>query len=481
MPNFFGMPFKKVFQTEDVFIQDLRKSAYTQNPTILPDIDLVLVLSGRATVLGEDADKLGRDFDSADDLERLKEGIRIATQVNALRAGKNPEQLKPEEFVTPILYNGRLIHNQALKRALAQGFISYPKELFIILDINPENTIGQVQSFKKYLALHQHKNVAVVSSAYHIPRVARTIGNDSPQTETNEVIEHPIRSLNLFLFGVHKNEKRNGISEDLQGEHQAMITYSSGETASISRFQSRNTFFCNEDYFVARSFYHAKTWDRISVPPVLKTCSFSNSHGDVIGQLRLLEHPEHIQQDSACGILVESFIGEYKEYLSPEDIDSTLTSWRIGENSVAAYYKKYFKTEFEDFLFGKFDYWVEARVNGKLAGWATFSREKSLQNAVYMNLLVVHPEYQGQSIGSNLVISLIRLGITPDLATIHLLLRRKNNGGRIFYSKLGFSPDPSYARADNFVDLNLLEALTWKKPALQDIEQVAPTIFSGNR
>ena len=98
-----------------------------------------------------------------------------------------------------------------------------------------------------------------------------------------------------------------------------------------------------------------------------------------------------------------------------------------------------------------------------------------------MNLLVVHPEYQGQSIGSNLVISLIRLGITPDLATIHLLLRRKNNGGRIFYSKLGFSPDPSYARADNFVDLNLLEALTWKKPALQDIEQVAPTIFSGNR
>ena len=42
-------------------------------------IDLVYVLSGRTTVLGADADKLDRPFDALDDIERMREGIRIAT------------------------------------------------------------------------------------------------------------------------------------------------------------------------------------------------------------------------------------------------------------------------------------------------------------------------------------------------------------------------------------------------------------------
>ena len=252
-----------------------------------------------------------------------------------------------------------------------------------------------------------------------------------------------------------------------------MMNYSRGEKASIARDQSRNSFFCDEDYLIPKSLEHAKTWYKIAPPPVLTTCKLSNKQGDVIGQIRLLERPEHIEQDAARTILVESFIGEYEKFLSPNDIDLKLTSWRDGENSVAAYYEEYFKTEFGDFLSGKFDYWIEARVDGKLAGWATFEREESHHNsAVYMNLLVVHPKYQGLSIGSSLVASLMNLKLIPDLEAIHLLLRRKNNGGRVFYSKLGFESDPGYVRADNFVDLNLLEALTWRNPALQHDEQI---------
>ena len=131
MPNFFGVSVEEIFQTEDVFIHDLRKSAVTQNPTISPDIDLVYILSGRSTALGADADRLGRAFDSSDDLERMRDGVRIAIQVNALRARKSPEHLRPEEFVTPILYNGREIHNQHLRIALDRGLFGYPKELFI--------------------------------------------------------------------------------------------------------------------------------------------------------------------------------------------------------------------------------------------------------------------------------------------------------------------------------------------------------------
>lgn len=468
MPNFFGMTFDELFSTEDVFTDDLRKSALTPNPTIIPVIDLVYVLSGRSTALGADADKLDRPFDLFDDIERMREGVRIATQVNALRAHKKPNELTSEEWVTPILYNGRAIHNRHLKEALEQGLIAYPKELFIILDINPENTIGQIQSFKKYLTESQHKNVAVVSSAYHVPRVARIIGNESPQVYGEED-DSTLSELNLFLFGVHKQDKRNGIANDLQGEYRAMRSYSGGP--SIARLQSKNTFFNDIDLSITKSFNRARFWRSVISRPVSKSCLFSIKNTDTVGVLHLIQRPEHIEHEVASIVLQESFIGEYEKYLSPHDIDPKLTSWRGGNNSVAHYCGEYFKTEFGAFLSGKLDYWVEARIEGKLVGWATFERERLNRDAVYMNLLIVHPTYQGKAVGYNLVMSLIKLGIIPNLTSIHLLLRKKNEDVRAFYSKLGFETDPLYERGDNFVNLDLLEALTWKNPELQCIKQ----------
>jgi len=150
MPEFYGVALDDSFP-EDIFTDDLRKSALTQNPTIIPEIDCVWVLSGRSTVLGNDADGLKREFDHADDLRRMSEGVRIATSVNLLRAGKKDVgQLAKEEWIIPIFYNGRKIHNQDLKKAIATGKISYPAHLFIIEDIEPENTIGQISSFKNY-------------------------------------------------------------------------------------------------------------------------------------------------------------------------------------------------------------------------------------------------------------------------------------------------------------------------------------------
>jgi ribosomal protein S18 acetylase RimI-like enzyme len=190
--------------------------------------------------------------------------------------------------------------------------------------------------------------------------------------------------------------------------------------------------------------------------------------------IELVKHEKQIDKDKARSVLIESFIGEYEKYLSPNDIKGSLTSWRDGDESVRKYYEDYFKTELEDFSRGDLHYWVQATVNGKLAGWATFQREKSEENAVYMNLLVVHPEFQNKGIGGQLVKALVNLDVIPDLNAIHLLLRKKNQGGRIFYSKLGFNSDPEYHREDNFVDMALLEALTWKNPTIRIRMQHAP-------
>ena len=53
---------------------------------------------------------------------------------------------------------------------------------------------------------------------------------------------------------MHKNEKRLGMIDDLSGEHSAMQRYSSGQTTSISRTQSSNVFFNDEDVSIYQSF-----------------------------------------------------------------------------------------------------------------------------------------------------------------------------------------------------------------------------------
>lgn len=202
-----------------------------------------------------------------------------------------------------------------------------------------------------------------------------------------------------------------------------------------------------------------------------KKYAFSLRGEQSTGIMQLIKSPEHINQEESKAVLINSFISEYKKYLSPSDIDCSLQTW----DDVHAYYDKYFHDEFHDFSEGRLHYWVQVSVDGKIAGWATFEREHKNPKEVYMNLLVVDPKYQQKGIGGQLVNALINLEEISDLNAVHLLLRKKNQGGRIFYSKLGFNADPEYQRADNFVDLNLLEGWSWKNPALQHREESALT------
>jgi len=314
--SFFGSKFSDVFTEKNVFTEDLRKSALTENPTPMAEIDLVYVLSARTTALSQIADiellqqnkRQQSEFDFVDDIHRMRLGIEIATQVCALRAGKNPEELTDKDYVIPIFYNGRPIHNADLKSALKNPELQkqlgkdplpyYPARLFTISAIyNPrrntmgQNTVGQAQSFRNYLEYHAHEHVAVVSSAFHLPRVGRTLGLDSPQMDeayldedlaakivkwrSNPFIRdnanldkqqtkyaNPLDNLKLYLFGVHKNEARNGIKLDLIGEHNAMQQYSYGPTPSISRFLSKNVFFTDTDFLSCKSLATAITWNR---------------------------------------------------------------------------------------------------------------------------------------------------------------------------------------------------------------------------
>lgn len=184
------------------------------------------------------------------------------------------------------------------------------------------------------------------------------------------------------------------------------------------------------------------------------------------GIIELVATPAEIDQFQARKILVASFINEYqKPYLniSPSDIGEGLISWHGETKSVQKYYEDYFASEFSEFANNKIDYWIQAKINGELVGWATFQKENLEPNAIYMNLLVVSPQFQNQGIGKELVFAFKHLPAFSQIDTVHLLLRIKNQGGRTFYKKLGFFVDPKYQRPDNFVDMKLLEAWTWTK------------------
>ena len=181
-------------------------------------------------------------------------------------------------------------------------------------------------------------------------------------------------------------------------------------------------------------------------------------HGGVC-RLSLVTQSQEIAQEQARRILIESFVQEYQQYLQPSDLDSHVTCWRptAGLYSAEEYYSNYFDSEYHEYLSGRL-LWVQAFLKDRLAGWATFEVEKN--GHLYMNLLVVDPALKGQGIGAALVWALHHMEAVSPETPIHLLLRKKNLGGHIFYSKIGFHYDSSYQRADNFVDLQLLEGWT---------------------
>lgn len=249
----------------DVFNDDMQKSgdasyAIENFPMIYSSIDLVVVLSGRGSFFKKQVDK-GVIEDIEDDYERMCEGIRIAKQVYAT-TGKQ----------IPIFYNGRPLHNQHLREAIDTGMIDYPKELFIIRDIVPENTIGQVKSLKDFLEINQEYNVlAVVSMTYHLARVGRTLGNTSPTVvSVNDKISH-LEEAKLILFGVDRVFERRGTENDLTKEMDAMRNYSGdsngsnpSKNPSISRYISDNVFLNTTDVLFQWSFRKFKEQLRMS-------------------------------------------------------------------------------------------------------------------------------------------------------------------------------------------------------------------------
>lgn len=79
--------------------------------------------------------------------------------------------------------------------------------------------------------------------------------------------------------------------------------------------------------------------------------------------------------------------------------------------------------------------WIVAKAQDEIIGYASFNMEKSPEE-VYVQLLCVKPEYQGQGIGKNLLYFIFQ--IENKISKLSLVTRRVNSSAIAFYKKLGF-------------------------------------------
>ena len=188
--------------------------------------------------------------------------------------------------------------------------------------------------------------------------------------------------------------------------------------------------------------------------PIFCDQIFTNDNRDII-RIEVVKSPEHIDLEKSCDILVKSFMHAYEDVPLIE-----LSTEFKSTGDVRRFYQNYFKEELEHFKHGNL-YWIQAFVNGTLAGWATFELETNEVDAAYMNLLIVSPEFQRKGVGKHLVFSIRSEELFPNIRAINLLIRKVNTQGYLFYRKLGFF-EFDYHR-DNFVDTSLLTGLRWIK------------------
>jgi hypothetical protein len=175
---------------QDSFIREIQSIYKTENPEVSQDLRYVWVLSSRysyrKTHVTTSPQNLS-SIDVEDGYNRMRLGIWIARRATAKKIGKAEVKLTIEDLTAygpVILFNGEDENNEVLADVLAKNEITdYPKEKFYIFSLPKEmvHTGGQFQTLKKQheegkLNLTSAK-IAIITHAYHWPRVGRYFGN----------------------------------------------------------------------------------------------------------------------------------------------------------------------------------------------------------------------------------------------------------------------------------------------------------------
>lgn len=207
------------------FISEIQNIYVTENPEIDKNIKYVWVLSARHSYtkipINSDAQNIGA-ADKEDGYNRMRLGIEIAREVTAKKLDKQISSLTSEElqkYGPIILFNGGAYDNSLLKEALDKNIITdYPKENFYIFTL-PEGQVNTGGQFKTLYKEHEHGNIdlsnaeiAIVTHAYHFPRVNRYFDN---KPNFDFFFTHNTKPM---IFLVDRKFEASGVDNELKQE-----------------------------------------------------------------------------------------------------------------------------------------------------------------------------------------------------------------------------------------------------------------------
>ncbi len=161
-----------------------------------------------------------------------------------------------------------------------------------------------------------------------------------------------------------------------------------------------------------------------------------------------------------CG---DSFVKTYAKY----NVKAETLGFENASEMDQFYRSKGFDEDLEFFKAGK-SKWVHAIAHkksdlsdsGELIGWATFWPDGNAADTVYVNTLVVSPDYQKQGVGKKLLFSVREdKDLLPETKHLFLDVRRNNKNAVEFYKKNEFS-ETKYSYGDHKPNKHLL-TLKW--------------------
>lgn len=214
------------------FISEIKNIYATENPKIDKNIKYIWVLSARHSYtkmpINSDTQNIGAE-DKEDGYNRMRLGIDIAKEVAAKKLYKQVSNLTHEElkqYGPRILFNGGAYDNNLLKEALNKNKIKdYPKENFHIFTL-PEEQANTATQFKTLYKEHEDGNIdlnnaeiAIVTHAYHFPRVYRYFDN---KPDFNFFITH---NTTPIIFLVDRKFESKGVENESKQELLKLPSY----------------------------------------------------------------------------------------------------------------------------------------------------------------------------------------------------------------------------------------------------------------
>lgn len=169
--------------------------------------------------------------DHPEDTARIKFSIEVYKEFVAKKLKKPIEEIATEDLksddLPPLVLNGATEQLHMMERiALSLGF---PREKIILFNCGDHavaNTKTQFTLLAQNRSTEKFKNIVVISTSYHMPRVARTATVSLPKDVNFDVLGVPVKD---FPFNVYRSVK---------GEVKRIINYS--QKGDISAYPHRN-------------------------------------------------------------------------------------------------------------------------------------------------------------------------------------------------------------------------------------------------